>query len=109
MVTHRGQETFNVAVMGYKNSPAYVQRQIDRILRPYREFAKAYINDVVIYSKTLQKHVGHLRKVFGLFESIGVSIKPTKAFIGYSSVQLLGQRVNSLGLSTPKDKLKAIS
>ena len=24
VVSHRGQETFNVAVMGYKNSPAYV-------------------------------------------------------------------------------------
>ncbi len=30
--SHRGQETFNVAVMGYRNSPAYVQRMIDRIL-----------------------------------------------------------------------------
>lgn len=32
VVSHRGQECFNVAVMGYKNSPSYVQRQIDRIL-----------------------------------------------------------------------------
>ena len=47
--------------------------------------------------------------MFGLFESIGVSIKPTKAFIRYPSVQLFGQRVNSLGLSTPENKLKVIS
>ncbi|SLM41024.1 probable transposable element [Lasallia pustulata] len=33
--SHRGQETFKVAVMGYQNSPAYVQRMIDGILRPF--------------------------------------------------------------------------
>lgn len=34
VVSHRGSEQFNVAVMGFKNSPAYVQRQIDGISRP---------------------------------------------------------------------------
>ena len=109
VITHRGQETFDVAVMGYKNSPAYVQRQIDRVLRPYREFARAYVDDVVIFSKTLQDHVSHLRKVFKLFVENGISINPAKAFLGYPSVQLLGQKVNSLGLSTATDKLEAIS
>ncbi len=48
VVSHRGQESFNVAVMGYNNSPAYVQRQIDRLLRAYRAFAKAYVDDIVV-------------------------------------------------------------
>jgi hypothetical protein len=57
VVLHRGQEQFNVAVMGFKNSVSYVQRQIDRILRPVRYFARAYINDVVVFSKTLEEHL----------------------------------------------------
>ena len=36
VVSHRGQEQFNVAVMGFKNSPPYVQRKIDGILRDFR-------------------------------------------------------------------------
>ena len=32
--------------MGYKNSPSYVQRQIDRLLREHRTFSKAYVDDV---------------------------------------------------------------
>ena len=32
VTTHRGLEHFNVAVMGFRNSPPYVQRQIDQIL-----------------------------------------------------------------------------
>ena len=48
VVTHRGQEQFNVVVMGFKNSVSYVQRQIDRVLRPFRDFSRAYIDDTVI-------------------------------------------------------------
>ena len=109
VVTHRGQESFNVAVMGYKNSPAYVQRQIDRLLRALRSFARAYVDDVVVFSKTLEEHVDHLRQVFALFSKYRISINPVKAFLGYPSVQLLGQKVDSLGLYTAEDKLKAIS
>ena len=109
VISHRGQETFNVAVMGFKNSPAYVQRQIDRVLRPFRTFARAYVDDVVIFSRSLREHHLHLSKVFSLFQSNGISINPAKAFLGYPSVHLLGQKVNSFGLSTADDKLKAIS
>ena len=109
VISHRGQETFNVAVMGFKNSPAYVQRQIDRVLRPFRNFARAYVDDVVIFSRSLQEHHLHLSKVFSLFQSNGISVNPAKAFLGYPSVHLLGQKVNSFGLSTADDKLEAIS
>lgn len=33
VVTHRGQEIFQVPIMGYINSVAYVQQEIDNILR----------------------------------------------------------------------------
>lgn len=33
VITHRGQETFQMPIMGYINSVAYVQREIDNILR----------------------------------------------------------------------------
>ena len=61
---YRGQETFNVSVMGFRNSPAYVQRMIDRILRPFRHFCRAYVDDIVIFSSSLEEHVKHLTQVF---------------------------------------------
>lgn len=108
VVSHRGQETFLVPVMGYMNSVAYVQRQMDNILREHRAFVKAYIDDVVVRSKSLSEHIEHLRTIFRLFVEKSISIKPTKAFLGYSDVNLLGQRVNALGLSTTKERLQAI-
>lgn len=95
--------------MGYKNSPSYVQRQINRILRPYRHCARAYVDDIVVLSRTLEDHLRHLRQIFQVFRSNNISIKLAKTFIGYSSLQLLGQNVDSPGLATAEEKLKAIA
>ena len=109
VVSHRGQEQSNVALMGYKGSPPYVQRQTDKLLRPYRSFAKAYVDDMIIFSKTLVEHLQHLRTIFQLFQDRRISLSPTKSFLGYPTVILLGQRVDSLGLTTSEEKLAAIS
>jgi hypothetical protein len=95
--------------MGFKNSVSYVQRQIDRVLRLYRDFARAYIDDVVIFSKTLDEHIAHLRQVFQTFQDKRISVQPEKTFIGFPLVRLLGQHIDSFGLATAEDKIKAIS
>ena len=109
VVSHRGQEESAVALMGYKGSPPYVQRQTDAMLRPFKAFAKAFVDDIIIFSHTLQEHLSHLRQIFELFRSKRVSLSPTKSFIGYPSVTLLGQRVDGLGMSTSQEKIHAIT
>lgn len=108
VVTHRGQETFNVPIMGCMNSIAYVQRQIDKILRRLRK-AKAYIDDIVTGAATLPEHLQDLRSLFGLFVEYNITVSPNKAYLGYPDVNLLGRKVNSFGLISPEEKLKAIS
>ena len=109
VATHRGQETFNCALMGYRNSPAYVQRMIDRVLRKHRAYARAYIDDIVIFSHSLEEHLQHLRAVFAELLKFNICLSPKKSFLGYPSVQLLGQKVDALGLATDKEKLAAIA
>ncbi|KAI0992683.1 hypothetical protein K3495_g15502, partial [Podosphaera aphanis] len=107
--SHRGQETFACAVMGCRNSVAYVQRTIDTVLREERKFARAYIDDIVIFSKTFRDHALHLRAVFSKLKKHFIHLSPKKCFINYPSVDLLGQRVDALGLSSDKEKLAAIA
>ena len=109
IINHKKQESFNVAIMKYKNSLVYVQRQINRLLRFYRRFVKAYVDDIVIYSKTLKEHFIHLRKIFDMLDSNNISIKSKKAFIDYFTIHLLNQKINSLKLIIAKEKLKIIS
>ncbi len=109
VISHRGQEESSVALMGYKGSPPYVQRQTDKLLRQHREYARAYVDDMIIFSRTLEEHLKHLATVFQLFRNKRVSLSPTKSYLGYPSVVLLGQRVDSLGMSTSAEKIAAIT
>jgi hypothetical protein len=108
IISHRGLETPKVAIMGYKGSPPYVQRMMDSILRPYKSFARCYIDDIVVFSKTLEEHTEHLDTILGLFDRIGMTIKGAKTFLGYPSIVLLGQRVNGFGMTTSEERVAAI-
>ena len=108
VVIHRGQETFQVPIMGYINLVAYVQQEIDNIFREVQAWAQAYVDDIVCGAKSLPDLHSKLQMLFDIFLRYNISIKPTKSFLNYPDVGLLGQRVNSLGLTTSNKKLKAI-
>ena len=100
-MSHRDQEFFNVIVMKYKNSLAYMQKQIDRLLRFYK-FVKIYIDDIVIYFKILKKHIAHLREIFNTFIVNNIFIKSQKTFVEYFTMHLLNQKIDFLELITTK-------
>lgn len=66
------------------------------------------MNDIICRAKFLSDLLEKLRIFFDIFLKFNISIKPTKSFLNYPNVGLLGQQVNSLGLTTLKKKLKAI-
>ena len=109
VASHRGQETFKVPVMGFRHSLGYVQRLIDDILRPHRAFCRAYIDDIVISSASLEEHVEHLNLVFEALDEKNLQISAKKSYLGYPTAKLLGQRVEALGLATADEKLEAIA
>ena len=106
IVIHREQKIFNVAIISFRNSSTYVQKQINRILRFNQTFAKIYIDDIVIFSKTLNDYLMHLRDVFEIFKINNILIKSFKSFIEYSSITLLKKHVNSFDLITDEQKFK---
>ena len=108
VIIHREQKTFNVVVMRFRNSSSYVQRQIDRVLRSYRDYFRAYIDDIVIFFKTRQKYMTHLRKIFIVLIQNNIVVNSLKTFIEFSSVTLLDQRITSLELSIEVEKMKVI-
>ena len=75
--------------MGYKNSVVYVQRQIDRPLWPYKNFAHTYVDDIVIFFQTLTEHLMYLNAIFSMLKKNNILIKLIKAFLAYPIIQLL--------------------
>ena len=108
VISDRGQETFQVPIMGYINSVAYVQREIDNILRSVRFWAWAYIDNIICKARSPPDLLEKLQTLFEIFPKYNISISPTKSYLNYPDLALLGQRVNSLGLTTLEQKLEVI-
>lgn len=56
---------FRVMPFGLQGARVTFQRLMDQILQGTREFAAAYLGDVVIFSETWEEHCRHLRQVLG--------------------------------------------
>ena len=108
IISHRRQKQYNVALMRYKKSSLYVQKQTNKILKPIREFVKVYINDMIVFLKTLSEYLNHRKRMFTLFRQKRINLNFKKSFLNYFSVILLEQRIDSLNLFTFEKKLIVI-
>ena len=48
---------------GLAQAPAYFQELMTGILKDFN-FAIAYLDDIIIFSRTAEEHLSHIRKVF---------------------------------------------
>nr|GEV17800.1 reverse transcriptase domain-containing protein [Tanacetum cinerariifolium] len=62
--THYGHFEFTIMPFGLTNAPVVFMDLINRVCRPYLDkFVIVFIDDILIYSKTQEEHVEHLRSV----------------------------------------------
>ncbi len=108
IISHREQKQFNVCVMRYKNFSSYVQRQTNLMLKNLRDFVRAYMNDIIIFFKTLDDHLLHLRKIFQRLWHYNVALNSKKVFLNYSFIVLLRQIVDVFDLIIAEEKLAII-
>ena len=83
IIFHREQKQYNVIFIKYKKSSPYIQKQTNKIFKFIREFVKVYINDMIVFSKTLLKHLNHLKKKFTLFRQKRINFNFKKSFLNY--------------------------
>lgn len=105
-----GQWQFKRVPFGLQNAPPFFQRSMDSLLGSFRwPFCLAYIDDIVIWSKTWPDHLAHIRTVLSCFQNVGWTLDGHKCNWGLQSVDLLGLWVTRLGLRTLADKTAAVS
>ena len=74
-----------------RNAPATFQRLMDQVLVNMMDFARAYIDDVVVYSESWEEHLRHLQTVLERFWEVGLTAKPSKCeWVAASGTYLLG-------------------
>jgi hypothetical protein len=107
--SHWGLWQFKRMPFGLRNGPSIFQRMMQTVLAPYLWiFTLVYIDDIVIYSKSYDEHLAHLDKVLQACRDANLTLAPKKCHFMYTSILLLGQKVSRLGLSTHREKVKAV-
>lgn len=81
----------------------------DKSIEYYGRIISLLMNNIVIFSQTLKENIQYLWQIFDIYKQNNISIKSFETFIGYLSVQLLGQKVDLLNLATIEEKLTAIA
>ena len=66
-----------------------------------------YLDDVLVFGRTLEEHNANLARVFGRIRGAGLRLKPKKCEFAQESVLYLGHVVSADGIQTDPEKLRA--
>jgi hypothetical protein len=92
-----------------ETAPVLFQRIMDKTLRGVRAFARCYIDDIIIFSKSHAEHKVHLREVFQRLREKGIKCHRKKLRCAVQDVSYLGHLVVQANGTTPQDiKVEAI-
>jgi hypothetical protein len=94
---------------GLTNAPATFCTLLNDIFREWLDdFVVVYIDDILIYSGSLEEHAEHLRKVFQRLRENMLYAKLEKCEFEVMEVDFLGHRITQEGLKMDNHKVKAI-
>ena len=94
--------------MGSIKLIVYMQKSINNIFYLLYTFIKAYINYIMTSAHLFKKHIADLQSIFYFCTQFNISIKLTKIFFYYFSVNFLVQFMNLLGFTIVKNKITAV-
>ena len=67
-----------------------------------------YLDDVLIYTKTVEEHVVLLNKVFALLEKHKLYLKEKKCSLFLKQINFLGHVISAAGVSMESGKLDVV-
>jgi hypothetical protein len=71
-------------------------------------FVAVYLDDILIFSRTLEEHVKHVQAVFEKLQEHGCYLKLSKCQFFKSSVPYLGHVISSAGIRPDPKKVLAV-
>lgn len=104
-----GKYEFLKMPFGLKNAPSTFQRVMDNVLRNLLgKVCLVYMDDIIVYSTSLQEHLVNLRKVFDALQTYNLKIQMDKSEFLCKEVAFLGHVVTPEGVKPNPDKVMAI-
>ncbi|KAL0447604.1 UNVERIFIED_CONTAM: RNA-directed DNA polymerase [Sesamum latifolium] len=108
VVTRYGAFEFLVMPFGLMNAPATFSTMMNQVLHGFLdEFVVVYLDDIVIYSRTLAEHVEHLRQVLARLREYELYAKVSKCSFAQETISSWGTlwREDAFGWTPRKYRL----
>lgn len=108
--TPLGHFEYRVLPFGLANAPAVFQALVNDVLRDMLNiFVFVYLDDILIFSPSLQVHVHHVRRVLQRLLENRLFVKAEKCTFHSQSVTFLGSVVSADGIGMDPSKVKAVT
>ncbi|CAG9122295.1 unnamed protein product [Plutella xylostella] len=108
-VTPDGQYEFNRMPFGLANAPAVFQRLMNKVLGSSRfTEATAYIDDVLIYGKSVEECLERLENVLKLIERANLTLNLAKCDFLQSQINYLGYEISVAGVRPGDKKIESV-
>ena len=107
--TREGHYEFLVMLFGLTNAPSTFQSLMNDIFRPFfKEVCCCFFNDILVYSKALSDHLGHLRLVLETLVKHQLFAKKSKCMFVCGEVEYLGLLISGEGVRIDPKKIAAM-
>ncbi|GBG78614.1 hypothetical protein CBR_g27840 [Chara braunii] len=107
--TRDGLYEFIVMPFGLTNAPATFQCLMDKVLCHHlNRFVVVYLDDILIFSKSMEEHVKHLEEVLQVLKAAQLHLNLEKSEFGRDNVIYLGHRLSANGLEPEATKVEVI-
>lgn len=94
---------------GLTNAPCTFQSLMNKVFdKVLRKFVLVFFDDILIYSRSWDEHLQHLRDVFQILSQHQLFLKPSKCTFGETVIEYLCHFISAEGVSTDPSKIKTI-
>ena len=108
--TRYGHFEYLVMPFGLTGAPGSFQSYINEILRPHLDiFCVVYLDDILIYSDTLEEHIRQVRLVLKALQEHGLYVKLEKCEFHVQSINFLGFVITPNGVHMDRDRITTIT
>ncbi len=91
------------------NASATFQRLMNKILRLYiGKFVKVYLDDVIIHSRSKEKHSKHMRAVLQKIREVNLKLKPSKCKWFEQELTFVGHKIGINGIKPDPRNIEKI-
>jgi len=105
---HRGLFQFNRMPFGLVNAPAIFTKLVNSVGEGLSNFLIAYLDDLLIFSETLEDHLSHIQTVFNRLRQHNLKLKLKKCSFMEKTTKYLGFIVDALGIRPDPSKVQVI-